>query len=357
MRSIYHILSSDIPHHNQTLLSFFQKELLPQSTIQQHFFYVVGDSKIASDFPTLAIQCFPTKKDIATALIAKKRQNPTAYFILHGQFNLWIWIAILLGRLSTENLAWHIWGADLYEESTKWAFKLFYPLRRLAQKRINQVWATRGDLDYFWRNVRIKSEWDQCLYFPTRLPSIPKIEARSFLKTQEKFTILLGNSGDPSNHHLTALANIQQTLGQNVRIIIPMGYPQNNERYIQQVEKQGKRLFFEENLHILRESLDFNEYIELLKCCDIGYFHFERQQGIGTICLLTQLNIPCVLHVNNPFCLDMKQGNIPFLFCDQLSADNIRQTKQSLQQLDKQQIPFFPIGYTKQWIKLLSRLT
>lgn len=352
MTPIYHILGTDIPHHNQRVLTFFQQELLPTLPASSHYFYVVGGKTIKSAFPNLEITFFSSQKMIVKAIIAKNQQNPTACFILHGQFNVWIWLAIALGKLPAENIIWHIWGADLYEVSASWKFRLFYPIRRFAQRKLKQVWATKGDLDYFWRRIRSRTVQDRLIYFPTKLPNQHSMQTVK----DAQLTILLGNSGDPSNNHIQALKEIQQRLGNNVRIIVPMGYPANNEGYIQQVETEGKRLFSAENLQILREKLEFDEYLLLLSQCDLGYFNFERQQGIGTICLLIQQNIPCVLHPNNPFGLDMQAEQVPYLLAENITFLQIQAVKQQLGDMNKNNIAFFPKTYLKLWQTQLTEL-
>lgn len=350
MSTLYHILGANIEPHNQTLLQFFQREIVPNHPLH-HRFYVVGNIA-QSTFPMLDIVCFPNQRAITRAVIKTANAHPSAQFLLHGQFNVWIWLAILCGKLSPQRLTWHIWGADLYESSKKWTFRLFYPIRRIAQKQISRVWATRGDLHHLWTTLRPQNPYDRLVYFPTKLTSPPPHR----LRQNRLLTILVGNSGDPSNQHLEALKHIYQQLGQNVRLIIPMGYPPRNEAYIHQVEQYAKRWFFSENVQILRQKLDFADYQQILSACDLGYFNFERQQGIGTICLLIQHNIPIVLHPHNPFCLDMQAEGLPVLTGAQLTLAQITQTQQVLTQLDKRHIHFFPPNYAQSWLEGLSEI-
>lgn len=361
MRTIYHILGSDIPHHNNQVLSFFQNELLPDLPEQQHIFYAVSQEDL--DYSKLNLQCFSDKKSLAKAVIATAEQDPTAFFILHGQYNLWIWLVLFCGKLPACRTAWHIWGADLYETASGWKAKLFYAFRRQVQKKILQVWATQGDLHYFWQHIRPKSDRDQLIYFPTKMFFLNN-ENADFFPLREKcptksrvggdITILLGNSGDRSNNHIQALNQIYQQFGAGVRLILPMGYPANNEPYICKVETYAKRLFPQENLQILREKIDFADYLKILTACDLGYFNFERQQGVGTICLLIQQKIPFVLNSHNPFILDLKTNKVPFLQSEHLSFEKIVKTKSALSQIDANQLSFFPEQYLKMWKRLLN---
>ncbi|WP_237052317.1 TDP-N-acetylfucosamine:lipid II N-acetylfucosaminyltransferase [Mannheimia granulomatis] len=53
----------------------------------------------------------------------------------------------------------------MHEAANSWKFKLFYPIRRLAQK-LKKVWATVGDLKYlcYGKMCRAKTEKDRQIY-------------------------------------------------------------------------------------------------------------------------------------------------------------------------------------------------
>lgn len=351
-----HILGSDISHHNHTVLAFFERELLPQLPSPPHFF-VVGRETLRNEFPSLKLTVLSNQKALAKAVIAKATEEPTLRFFLHGQYNVWLWFAILFGKLPLEQCYWHIWGADLYETSKSWRFQLFYPIRRLAQKRLTKVCGTAGDLHYF---SKINPQSNRLLlYFPTKMPDklpVPKAEIG------EHFTFLLGNSGDKTNQHLGGLHQLKLFVEHNseklLKIVIPMGYPPENQAYIATVAQVAEMLFTKEVGQILTEKLPFKAYLEQLAQCDFGVFPFERQQGVGTICLLIALNIPFALSRKNPFCIDLISQNIPFLYVEEiaeLSYEHIAEIKQQLQQLDKSAIHFFPKNYVKEWLEILCK--
>lgn len=81
---------------------------------------------------------------------------------------------------------------------------------------------------------------------------------------------------------------------------------------------------------IIEDKIAFDNYLNILAECDLGYLIFQRQQGIGTVCLLTQLNIPIVLHRKILFVEDMQLYQVPFLFVDEVSRENIQKTQEKL---------------------------
>lgn len=347
---LIHVLGAPVHHHNLTVLRFFNDVMATERPVAEprQFMVVAPDASAFSAFNHLAIRFFPDKKALARAVVALAQDHQQRFFF-HGQFNPWIWLAILSGQLRCQQVWWHVWGADLYEGSGSLKFRLFYLLRRRAQGKVAHLFATRGDIDYYQQ--RYPHIPTSLLYFPTRMMSLrPAIE-----KKDSALTILLGNSGDASNRHLSALQEIHQQFGDDVSIVIPLGYPANNDAYIQCIRQTADRLFHAGQVKLLTERLPFTDYLALITDCDLGYFIFERQQGIGTLCLLIQAGVPFVLSRKNPFWRDLVEQQVPVLFIgDPLNREVIDKVRQQMLLLDHDHIAFFDPAFIQGWQQALT---
>lgn len=348
--TLIYVLGSDIPHHNHTVLRFFNDVMsvdMPTDA-PRRFMVASAAPESLNAYPHLQIEVYPGKRALASAVIAQAADR-TQRFFFHGQFNPRLWLALLSGKLRRQQAFWHVWGADLYEEGAGLKYRLFYLLRRLAQGRVARVFATRGDLHFFQqRHPRVPAS---LLYFPARMPEA----AVPVAQQEDGLTILLGNSGDRSNRHIEGLQAIRDQFGEQVKILIPLGYPASNYDYIDEIDTAAQRLFPGGQVTLLRDNIDFNAYLALLSRCQLGYFMFERQQGIGTLCLLIQANVPFVLNRKNPFWRDVSEQGLPVLFSsDPLDRARIDAARRQLMACDKSAIAFFAPGYLDGWRQALT---
>lgn len=345
-----HVLGSDIPHHNATVLRFFNDVLAAEIPGTPIFWVAAADPAALGHHPALEVVVHPNRPTLAKALIARAKQDRDQCFFLHGQFSPQIWLALLTGAIRTDQVRWHIWGADLYETANGLRPRMFYLLRRMAQGRVGQVFGTLGDIGHY--QTRHPGASASLLYFPTRMP---QIRPRPAAVDQAGLTVLIGNSGDRSNRHVEALWTVHQQFGPQTRIVIPFGYPANNERYAEQVQAEADRLFPSDNMLLLTRQIGFEEYSALLAKCDLGYFIFRRQQGIGTLCLLIRQRIPCVVNRDNPFIRDLVDQGVPVLFeGDQLDLAQIAKARQCLADLTLSEISFFPENCVTGWRRALA---
>lgn len=92
MTTLIHVLGSDIPHHNQTLLRFFHDVLATQlpAPLVTHFIVVSGDEGLQQAFPGLTLTGYADKRALAQAVVTRARAVRQTQFFFHGQFNPWI---------------------------------------------------------------------------------------------------------------------------------------------------------------------------------------------------------------------------------------------------------------------------
>ena len=345
-----HVLGSDIPHHNATVLRFFNDVLAAEIQGMPIFWVAAADPAALGHLPALEVVVHPNRPTLARALIALAKRDRDQCFFLHGQFSPEIWLALLTGGIRTDQVRWHIWGADLYETANGLRHRMFYLLRRIAQGRVGQVFGTLGDIEHYrTRHPRISAS---LLYFPTRMP---QTHPRPAPPDRAELTVLIGNSGDRSNRHVEALRTVHQQFGAQTRVVVPFGYPSGNAVYAEEVRAEADRLFPSGNVLLLTRQIGFDEYSALLAQCDLGYFIFRRQQGIGTLCLLIRQRIPCVVSRDNPFTRDLADQDVPVFFeGDQLDLARIARARQRLADLALSEISFFPDNCVTGWRRALA---
>ena len=138
-----------------------------------------------------------------------------------------------------------------------------------------------GDVEYARKRFGAKGKYVENFGY---LSNIFSLSHSSDQKHNEVIHILLGNSADPANEHIEALAQLEKFKESNIKIYVPLSY--GNQAYAEQVSEYGKTIF-EHKFVPLTEFMTYEKYQCFLKNIDIAIFNHKRQQAMGnTINLL-----------------------------------------------------------------------
>jgi dTDP-N-acetylfucosamine:lipid II N-acetylfucosaminyltransferase len=198
-----------------------------------------------------------------------------------------LFILLLIRRLLKKS-TWIIWGGDLYIYRNR-KLSLRSKLFEITRKKIIPKFAEiasflEGDAILAKKLYRSQAKFRPILYpLPIPLNSLPEI----CFNEKIEFTVLLGNSADPSNHHIEALRLMSRFNKEKLRIICPLSY-YSDEFYINDVISVGSNLFGNK-FHAITDFISKEEYIKLLSITDICIMNHDRQQALGNIIPLIYL--------------------------------------------------------------------
>lgn len=343
---LIYVLGLDILYYNQIVLWFFNDELVVDLQVRR--FMIVGDEvSVCDGYLVLDVICYLGKKLLVQVVIVIVKVNCQQCFFFYGQFNIGLWLVLLSGGICLLQFNWYIWGVDLYENFVSLKFCLFYLLCCMVQGWVGCVFVICGDFSWFVNCYLCVL--GELFYFLICMDLVLNILVDNVL-CGDILIILVGNFGDCSNEYIVVLKVIYQQFGDMVNVIVLMGYLVKNDVYINEVCEVGVVLFSGEYLQIFSEKLEFYDYLVLLCCCDLGYFLFVCQQGIGILCLLIQVGIFCVFNWENLFWQDMVEQYVLVLFIsDVLDVSVVCEVQCQLVSVDKFVIVFFWLNYLMGW--------
>ena len=217
-----------------------------------------------------------------------KQLHSARKVMLHGLFNIRVVLVLALCPWVLPKCYWIIWGGDLYQfrkATNTWRSRIKEALRHFVIRRVGHlVTYIEGDVELARQWYGSKGAYHECIMYLSNVVD-PKMMAKSGPVSDHKgWNILLGNSADPSNHHIEALERLLPLKDQAIKIYAPLSY--GDQIHAKKVVNQGKAWFGDKFVPIT-DFMPFEQYLEFLKSLDIAIFNHRRQQAMGnTITLL-----------------------------------------------------------------------
>jgi len=316
LRNILHVFPEGNPHHNTRFIDFLTGLGDSLENVEQSFAAIgfLGS-------PELQIQngVYVGQYSVFRSVIETVKPD---VILFHGMFDNYYWQFLLENPNWGKKSVWVVWGGDLYNDILESSQSPRSFLKSLLFRIAKHLPFWHKAFVYFYERVMWRLKWpdssitmiwkafslkrmgcvcaampqEQSLIKATYSTEIPMRELRYPLvldgnkgtcdscapNDKSDVTVLLGNSGAPSNRHIEALEWLHSFKDEErLKIIIPLGYGGNDE-YVRNVEEAGRSLFGD-RAQILKETVSQKEYCSMLESVDALVFNHVRQQGMFNV--------------------------------------------------------------------------
>lgn len=209
---------------------------------------------------------------------------------LHGLFNYYLIRLLFLQPWLLNKCNWIIWGADLYkynQNNNTFNSKKYEFMRKQVIKNINEITSyIPGDYEVAKKIYNTNASYNHAI--PYNISGKHRFFEELKIKSTDSENIIfqVGNSADPSNNHIEILKILSKFKEKKIKILVPLSYGDSKHR--KKVIKYGKKIFGKKFIP-LTNFYPPKKYFKIMSNVDIGIFNHKRQQGLGNINALLQL--------------------------------------------------------------------
>lgn len=185
---------------------------------------------------------------------------------------------------------WIYWGADVYAHKKRKSGLKHFIYHILLKKIIRAIpyiaGFLKGDFELIKNVYQSNADYHHVIYpIPTNFDLCDKIY-QNISTAKDRIIVLLGNSGNESNHHLEALSLLEKFRNEDIHILCPLSYGEKNKSYTSNVIQKGHAIFGDK-FEPLMKFMAPDEYLSLLNEVNVAVMNHDRQQGLGnTLSLL-----------------------------------------------------------------------
>jgi FkbM family methyltransferase len=194
------------------------------------------------------------------------------------------WQSKMINKLCDFPLFWAIWGGDLYNP-----IKSGLSLQPIVDKLTGIITPADGDFELFKQHYgnkyRVKSQGALLLGDITSIP----------FRNSKKNRIIIGNSGDVSNHHMMIIEMLTKKKDiKDYQLYIPFAYNGSAE-YLDRIISYLKKKNLYDNTVFQFNKIDSNLYAQLISESKFCLFAHQRQQALQTT--YTALYFGCLPYI------------------------------------------------------------
>lgn len=136
-----------------------------------------------------------------------------------------------------------------------------------------------------------------------------------------KRDILLGNSADPSNNHISILYKLSKINLEDRKVIVPLSYA-GNENYKNNVINYGYKLLGDKFVPLI-DFMPIKTYNSIVFNCGIVIFNHIRQQAIGNLIVMGYLGAKIFLHKNSVSAEFLNSNNVNFRIINDINYNEL----------------------------------
>ncbi|MFD1879646.1 TDP-N-acetylfucosamine:lipid II N-acetylfucosaminyltransferase [Vibrio chagasii] len=206
--------------------------------------------------------------------------------VLHGLIDFKVVLLLFFNPFLLKKCYWLMMGVDLYSYKLDKSKKL-YKLKEFFRSKVIRnigflVTSVDGDYELAKKWYKTIGKRLDMYTFPNSVytPLSTKDTSTKDTSTKKKKKVLIGNSAEPTNNHMEILSSLKDFDIEGIEFYIPLSY--GDKSYAKYIEKEAK-LILGDNVIILTDFLDINEYNLILSEIDIAIFNHKRQQALSVI--------------------------------------------------------------------------
>lgn len=306
--------------HDSAYNQKFIEDILTFFNIEEHVFVVITDADRIKNlqFEDRRVKLYHVRVRKKYKLLLQY-DKPFIKGLIDKSDKIYIhfldnWSTLFLNQFAaTQKIFWIIWGADLYnyvdiqlyDRETLAIAGVVFKLKLMVKQIKDVLYVKRARkklmkrLDFICSNFyqdysRFKETYPnseaQFLKFLFHIPVDPLLLFKDRRQSDEKLKfadkksadkiILIGNSADVTNNHVTILKYLAAFKEQNFNIICPLSY--GDMGYARKIEELGRKLFGSRFIP-LSKRIEPEEYFHMLNRVDVAIMHHNRQQAFGNI--------------------------------------------------------------------------